>query len=155
MISQRLAEKNIVLPNLTPPVANYMPYAQSGNLIFISGQLPVFEGEKKFIGKVGAEIALEDAQKAAGLCALNILAYLKHALGGDLNRVKRCVKLGGFVNSAPDFYDHPLVINGASDLMVAAFGEDIGRHARFAMGAASLPFNVAVEVEAVFEVTEI
>lgn len=152
MIAERLQEKNIILPDLAPPVANYMPYAQSGNLIFISGQLPVWEGERKFIGKVGGEITLEHAQEAAGLCGLNILAYLKHALGGDLNRVKRCVKLGGFVNSAPDFYDHPLVINGASDLMVAVFGEEIGRHSRFAMGAASLPFNVAVEVEAVFEV---
>jgi enamine deaminase RidA (YjgF/YER057c/UK114 family) len=133
-------------------VANYVPCVQSGNLIFVSGQLPVADGERKFIGKVGAEITLAQAQEAARLCALNIVAYVNHHLHGDLSKVIRVVKLGGFVNSAPNFYDHPQVINGASDMMVVIFGDHIGKHSRFAMGASSLPFNVAVEVEAVFQI---
>lgn len=151
MIAKRLEAQKICLPNISVPVANYLPVTQSGNILYVSGQLPFWEGEKRFIGKVGAEISLDQAQEAARLCGLNIIAQVKHHLGGDLEKVLRCLKLGGFVNAIPQFEDHPKVINGASDLMVEVFGEQ-GKHARFAMGAGSLPFNVCVEIDALFEV---
>lgn len=151
MITKRLIEQNINLPKVSSPVANYLPATQSGNIVYISGQLPIWEGEKKFLGKVGHTISIEQAQEAARLCGLNIIAQLNYHLMGNLDKVVRCLKIGGFVNAIPDFTDHPIVLNGASDLMVEVFGEK-GKHARFAMGAASLPFNVAVEVDAMFEV---
>ena len=150
-IDARLTELNISLPAASAPAANYVPVVIAGNLAFVSGQVPVLQGEFKYLGKVGVELTIEQGQQAARLCALNIIAQLKLALGGDLDRVRRCVKVGGFVNCESGFGDQPKVINGASDLFVAVFG-DAGRHARFAVGTNALPFNVAVEVDAVFEV---
>lgn len=150
-IDARLAELGITLPTPAKPVANYVGWVRTGNLVFTAGQVTLAEGKFHHIGKVGAEISLEDANKAARLCAINILSQLREACGGDLDRVKRIVKLVGFVNAVPQFTDHPKVINGASDLMVEVFG-DAGKHARSAVGAGSLPLNVAVEVEAVAEI---
>ena len=150
-VEERLAEIGITLPEAGGVAGNYAPYTISQNQVFISGQVPVTSGGLQFQGKLGAEFSVEEGQAAAQLCAINIIAQLKAACDGDLGRVKACVKLGGFVNCTPDFGDHPAVINGASDLMVAAFSEK-GRHARFAVGATSLPFNVAVEVDAIFEI---
>jgi enamine deaminase RidA (YjgF/YER057c/UK114 family) len=146
-IERRLAELNITLPEPPAPVASYVPFVVSGNLVFTSGQIP----DLKYTGKLGAEISLENGQAAAQLCAINVIAQLKAACEGDLERVRRCVKVTVFVNAAPDFTRHPEVANGASDLFVAVFGE-AGRHARSAVGAGSLPRNVAVEVEAIFEI---
>ncbi len=150
-IDNRLAEIGIELPEAAAPVANYVGFVVSGKHVYISGQVTVEGGAFKHIGKVGQDIDVEEGARAARLCAINILSQLKAACGGDLDRVVRCVKLGGFVNAVPDFTDHPKVINGASDLMVEVFG-DKGRHARFAMGAGSLPLGVAVEVDALFEI---
>ena len=150
-IDSRLAELGIELPQASAPAANYVPYTISGNNVYISGQVPVSDGELKFIGKLGEDHDVDSGYQAARLCGLNIIAQLKAACGGDLDRVVRCLKLGGFVNSTPTFGDQPKVINGASDLMVEVF-QDKGRHARFAVSAANLPFGVAVEVDAVFEI---
>lgn len=152
IIDARLTELGITLPAAPKPAAAYIPAVRSGNLIFVSGQVPFDNGELAWIGKLGAEYAIEDGQKAARLCALNALAVVKDMLGGDLDKVTRIVKLGGFVNSTPEFDQQPAVINGASNLMAEIFG-DKGAHARFAVGAPSLPFNVAVEVEAIVEVS--
>lgn len=152
IIDARLTELGITLPAAPKPAAAYIPAVRSGNLIFVSGQVPFDNGELAWIGKLGAEYAIEDGQKAARLCALNALAVVKDMLGGDLDKVKRIVKLGGFVNCTPEFDQQPAVINGASNLMAEIFG-DKGAHARFAVGAPSLPFNVAVEVEAIVEVS--
>lgn len=149
-IDARLAELGIAVPAAATPVANYVGYTITGNLVFISGQLPVEAGTFRFIGKLGAELDVEQGQAAARLCGINVLAQLKAACGGDLDRVVRCVKLTGFVNSTPDFTDQPKVVNGVSDLMVEVFG-DRGRHARAAVGTGALPLGVGVEVEAVFE----
>lgn len=149
-IEARLKELNIELPPATAPIANYVPFVVTGNLVFISGQVSL-AGAEKHVGKVGQDLTVEQGNAAAKCCALSILAHLKAACGGDLDRVRRCVKLNGFVNSGPGFHDHPKVINGASDLMVAVFG-DAGRHARVALGAPALPLNFAVEVDAVFEI---
>jgi enamine deaminase RidA (YjgF/YER057c/UK114 family) len=146
--ARKLADLKITLPAPSTPVASYVPYVVSGNLVFISGQLPLENGEVKFTGAVG-EADLAKGQSAARLCALNLLAHLKNACGGDLDKVKACVKLGGFVASAPGFYDQPKVMNGASELMQDVFGE-AGCHSRFAVGVAALPRNAAVEVDAVF-----
>jgi enamine deaminase RidA (YjgF/YER057c/UK114 family) len=150
-IEARLAELKIELPQATTPLANYVPSVRSGDLLFVSGQICQWNGERRFIGKLGREISLEQGQEAARLCALNILAVAKSALDGDLDRIIRCVRLGGFVNSVDDFTQQPQVVNGASNLMVEVFG-DAGRHARAAVGVNVLPANVAVEVEAIFEV---
>ncbi|SMH59102.1 RidA family protein [Azospirillum agricola] len=150
-IDARLAELGIELPQAAAPVAAYVAHTRSGNTLYISGQITVWNGERRFLGKVGQDFTVEQGKEAARLCALNILAQAKAALDGDLDRVTRVLKLGGFVNSGADFHDHPAVINGASELMQEVFG-DAGRHARAAVGAPSLPGNVAVEVEAVLEV---
>ena len=150
-VDGRLRELDIVLPEPIPPVATYVPYVLTGSLVFLSGQVTVGPNGLEYLGQVGADFSVEEGQTAARLCAINILAQLKEACDGDLDRVTRCVKLGGFVNAPAGFKDHPKVINGASDLMVDVFG-DAGRHARFAVGSGSLPLNVAVEVEAVFEI---
>ena len=154
-IEARLRELGIELPLPGAPVANYVPFAVcgtgSGNLVFIAGQLCVWNGERRHVGKLGAGISIADGQQAAQLCALNIIAHLRVACGGDLDLVRRCLRLGGFVNCTPEFTDMPQVVNGASDLMVELFG-DIGRHARAAVGVSSLPGGVAVEVEAIFEI---
>ena len=149
-IDARLEELGIEVPQPAAPVANYVAYVVTGNLIFVSGQVPIEGGEFKFKGKLGAEISVEDGQAAARFCGINIIAQLKQALDGDLDRVTRIVKLGGFVNSTPDFVQQPQVVNGVSDLMVEVFG-DKGKHARAAVSAGSLPVGVAVEVDAVVE----
>jgi enamine deaminase RidA (YjgF/YER057c/UK114 family) len=149
-IERRLAAHGVDLPDAPAPAANYVPYTISGKLLFVAGQMPFRDGEVAFSGRVGDEVGLEQGQAAARLCALNLLAQAKAACGGDLDRLARCLKLGGFVSCGPAFTDHPAVINGASDLMVEAMGE-AGRHARFAVGCASLPRGAAVEVEAIFE----
>jgi enamine deaminase RidA (YjgF/YER057c/UK114 family) len=128
-----------------------VPYVVSGNHIFVSGQIPFLNGEKMHMGRVGEDLSVEQGIEAARACALNLLAQANAAVEGDWSRIKRLVKLGGFVNCTPDFYDHPKVINGASDLMVEAMG-DIGKHARFAVGAPCLPLGVAVEIDAIFEI---
>ncbi|MEQ8195535.1 MAG: RidA family protein [Rhodospirillales bacterium] len=150
-IEQRLAELGIELPKAAAPAANYVPFTITGNLVFVSGQVTVWNGELKYIGTVGGDLSAEDGYKAARLCGLNLIAQARAACNGDLDRVKRVVKLGGFVNAAPGFKDHPKVINGASDLMADVFGE-AGKHARFAVGAASLPLGVAVEIDGLFEI---
>ena len=150
-VDARLAELGIEVPEAAAPVANYVGYLQSGNLVFVSGQVPLVDGAFKFQGKVGAEFSVEEGQEAARICAINIIAQLKAACGGDLDRVRRIVKLGGFVNSTPEFADQPKVINGASDLMVAVFG-DAGKHTRAAVSAGALPLGVAVEIDAIAEI---
>lgn len=150
-IDARLKELEILLPSAPAPVASYVPFVTAGNLVFISGQVTASPDGLKYVGTVGQELSLEDGQAAARLCALNVVAQLKAALDGDLDRVKRCVKLGVFVNAVPGFSQHPEVANGASNLIVEIFG-DAGRHTRAAVGAGSLPRNVAAEVEAIFEI---
>jgi len=149
-IAARLKELNIELPKAAAPVANYVPVVIAGNTAYVSGQVTVFNGEFKYQGKLGKEFSVEDGQKAARLCGLNIVAQLAAALG-DLDRVKRVAKLGVFVNSTPDFADQPKVANGVSDLMAEIFGEQ-GKHARSAVGVNVLPLNVAVEVDAIVEI---
>jgi len=151
LIDQRLRELGIDLPSPPAPVASYVPYVTAGNLVFISGQVTLASDGLKYLGVVGKDLSLEDGRAAARLCGINVLAQLKTAVGGNLDRVHRCVKLGVFVNAAPEFTQHPEVANGASDLIQEVFG-DAGRHARAAVGAGSLPRNVAVEVEAIFEI---
>ncbi|HTZ35670.1 MAG TPA: RidA family protein [Stellaceae bacterium] len=149
-IDARLRELGLELPQATAPIANYVPFTRSGNVVVVSGQVSVRNGKPEFVGKLGREIAVAEGREAARLCALNILAHLRTACGGDLDQVKRVLRLGGFVNCTPEFTEMPQVVNGASDLMVEVFG-DAGRHARAAVGVASLPLGVAVEVEAMFE----
>lgn len=148
-IEQKLQELGITLPEPSAAAANYRPYVVHDNLVYISGQLPVKDGKIAYEGKIGKDMSLQDGVEAAKLCAINILAQLKQACGNDFNRVDRCLKLGGFVNAATDFTQHPQVINGASNLLGEVMGA-AGEHARFAMGAGSLPLNVSVEIEAVF-----
>jgi enamine deaminase RidA (YjgF/YER057c/UK114 family) len=150
-IEQRLAELGIELPKAAAPAANYVPFTITGNLVFVSGQVTVWNGTLKYIGTVGGDLTMEDGYQAARLCGLNLIAQVRAACNGDLDRVKRVVKLGGFVNAAPGFKDHPKVVNGASDLMADVFGE-AGKHARFAVGAGSLPLGVAVEIDGIFEI---
>jgi enamine deaminase RidA (YjgF/YER057c/UK114 family) len=150
-VEKRLQELGISVPTPGEAAGNYVGFVVTGNLAFLAGQVPVENGVRKYIGKLGREFKVEEGQKAAELCAIGMLARLKGACGGDLDRVVRCVKLVGFVNAVPEFEDHPKVVNGASDLMVKVFG-DAGRHARSAIGMGSLPFNVAVEVEGIFEI---
>lgn len=150
-IEARLKDLNLVLPSPPAPVASYVPYVVTGSLVFISGQVTLTESGLKYVGIVGQDLTLDDGKAAARICAINVIAQLKAACGGDLDRVKRCVKLGVFVNAIAGFGQQPEIANGASDLIVDVFG-DAGRHARAAVGAGSLPRNVAVEVEAVFEI---
>ncbi|MCW5605286.1 MAG: RidA family protein [Burkholderiales bacterium] len=145
-----LSKLGLSLPAAAAPVANYVGYVISGRTVFISGQLPFRDGKLAYVGRLGDNLSVEDGYEAGKLCALSILAHLKAACGGNLDRVARVVRLGGFVNSTPQFTEAPKCINGASDLMVAVFG-DAGRHARAAVGVASLPGGAAVEVDAVVE----
>lgn len=149
-INQRLNDLGLNLSTPPQSVANYVGYQVMGNLVIISGQLPMQDGKVAVSGKVGDSVSLEQAQQAARLCAINIITQLKAACGGDLNRVNRCVRLGGFVNCVDGYTDQPKVINGASDFMVELMGE-AGRHARAAVGVNALPLGAAVEVEALFE----
>lgn len=150
-IDQRLRDLGLVLPAAATPIANYVPTARSGNLLFIAGQLPLKDGQLALEGKLGDGVSIDQGVEAARLCAMNILAQTKAAIA-DLDRVVRIVKLTGFVACTPGFSQHPQVVNGASDLMVQVFG-DAGRHARAAVGAPSLPRNAPVEVDAVIEVS--
>ncbi len=151
-IDAKLEELGITLPTPTVPAANYVPFVITGKTVYVSGQLPMIGGELLHVGTVGDDITIEQAQEAARACGLNIIAHVKSACGGDLDRVTQCLKVGGFVNAIPGFTQQPAVVNGTSDLMVEVFGE-AGRHARFAVGAGSLPFGVSVEVDAVFEIS--
>lgn len=150
-VEANLDAQGLKLPDSAPPLFNYVPYVVTGNMVFVAGQVPI-GGEREYKGKVGVDVDMETAQEAARQCTLNILTQIRDAVGGDWSRVVKCVKLGGFVNCGPDFEDQSLVINGASDLMVTALGEEKGKHARFAVGAPSLPANFAVEIDAVFEI---
>jgi len=150
-IDARLAEAGITLPTPMAPVANYLPYVVTGNLVVVSGQLPAVDGAVAIIGKVGEGVSLEQGREAARLCFINVLAQLRTACGGDLGRVRRVVRLGGFIASPPGFTQHAAVMNGASDLAVAVFG-DAGRHARSTIGVPALPLDAAVEVEGMFEI---
>jgi enamine deaminase RidA (YjgF/YER057c/UK114 family) len=138
------------LPKVAPPAANYIPYVISGKTLYIAGQIPFLNGQTMHLGKVGDNLTTEQGVEAAKACALNILAWADAAVNGDWSKIKRCVKLGGFVNSTPDFIDQPTVVNGASNLIGDVLGE-AGKHARFAISAPSLPRGVAVEVDAIFE----
>ena len=150
-IDSRLAELGVDLPQAASPVANYVPFVISGNQIFVSGQIPLADGKLVSVGTLGDTLSIDEGYAAARQCALNLIAQAKAALDGDLDRVKRVVKLGGFVAGTPEFNDAPKVVNGASDLMVDVFG-DQGRHARFAVAVASLPLGASVEVDAIFEI---
>jgi enamine deaminase RidA (YjgF/YER057c/UK114 family) len=152
VVEKKIADLGIALPTPAAPVANYVPFVRTGNLLIVSGQLCLdVAGKLAAKGQLGGAVSIEDGQKAARVCAINLLAQMKAALG-DLDKVVRVVRLGGFINSAPGFVDGPKVMNGASDLMVAVFG-DKGRHARTTVGVSALPLDAAVEVEGMFEVS--
>ena len=150
-IENKLKELNIELPNAPDPVGAYVAFKKVNNLLFISGQLPISNDGKMIKGQIGKDLTLEDGQKASKLCVINILAQVKKALNGDLNNIKNCVKITGFVNSTDDFKNQPKVINPASETLSAVFG-DKGKHARVAISANSLPLGAAVEIDAIFEI---
>ena len=149
-VEASLQALKIELPEAAIPVANYVGYVRSGNLVYVSGQLPVLNGEVQVKGQVGQDVTVEQAQEAARICVLNLLAQAKNACDGDLNKISRVIRLGGFVNSGSNFTEHAQVVNGASDLISNVFGEK-GKHARAAVGCSSLPLGASVEVEALFE----
>lgn len=149
-IDARLKELGIDLPTPAAPAANYVPFVRTGNLVFVSGQIPMGPKGIEFVGKLGADADIDFGRAAARLCAINLIAQVRAATG-DIEKLVRVVKLTGFVNSTLEFGDHPKVVNGASDLLVEVFG-DRGRHSRSAVGVAGLPFGVAVEVEGIFEI---
>jgi len=153
IIDQRLRELNIELDDASVPAGSYVPYVITNNLVFISGQLPFINGKLTIKGKVGDNVSLDDAVKMSEACAKALLSQLKAACNGNLDKVNKVVKLGGFVASAPNFTDQPKVINGASDLIVNIFG-DKGKHSRFAVGVAALPLNVPVEIDGIFEIED-
>jgi enamine deaminase RidA (YjgF/YER057c/UK114 family) len=150
-VEAKLAELGITLPRPMQPIANYVPYVVTGNLVVVSGQVPAIDGKIAITGKVTWGVSLDQAKEAARLCFINVLVHLKAACDGDLDRVKRVVRLGGFVAGPSEFHQHALVMNGASDLAVALFGE-AGRHARTTIGVPSLPADATVEVEGLFEI---
>jgi enamine deaminase RidA (YjgF/YER057c/UK114 family) len=150
-VQERILELGIEIPRASKPVANYVGARKVGKTVYISGQLPIEDGKLKYVGKVGKDISVEDAQKAAELCALNILSQLSAIVSNDLDTIESCVKLGIFVNAIPEFTDHPTVANGASDFIVKVLG-NAGIHARAAVGCGSLPKGVCVEVEAIFTI---
>ena len=150
-IDAKLAELGITLPSPTAPIANYVPYVVAGDLVVVSGQLPLLDGKVAYTGKLGASVSVEQGQAAARQCFINVLLQLRAACGGDLDRVRRVVRLGGFIACPPDFTQHATVMNGASDLAVAVFG-DAGRHARTTIGVPCLPIDAAVEVEGLFQI---
>lgn len=150
-IEARLKELGLDIPTPAAPAANYSPYVVSGRQVYLAGQITLWNGELKHVGKLGAGLDVKAGQAAARICALNLIAQAKAACGGDLDRLVRWVKITGYVNATAEFTDHPKVMNGASDLLVEVFGER-GRHARAAIGATSLPFGVAVEIDGIFEI---
>jgi enamine deaminase RidA (YjgF/YER057c/UK114 family) len=151
IIDAKLAELGIILPTPMPPIANYVPFVVSGDLVVVSGQVPAVDGKIAVTGKVGDGLTIEQGQAAARQCLINVLVHLRAACGGDLDRVKQVVRLGGFIASPGSFTQHAVVMNGASDLAVAVFGE-AGRHARTTIGVPSLPADAAVEVEGMFRI---
>lgn len=150
-IESRLAEMGIVIPEPPVPVASYLPYVVTGNLVVVAGQVTLEDGQVKYVGRLGDDISLEEGEAATRLCALNVLSQVKAACSGDLDRVKQVVRLNAFFNSTPDFLDHPRVMNAASDLMAEIFGES-GKHTRVGVGVSSLPLGVPVELDGVFEI---
>ncbi len=150
-VEQRLQEIGVFIPSAPTPAANYLPFTRTGNLVFVSGQVPFVDGKLTMTGTVGKNASIEEAQGQAKICAINLLAQLKVACDGNLDRVVQVIKLGAFIASTNDFYSQPVVVNAASDLMVAAF-EDAGQHARFAVGTNVLPLNCLVEIDGIFEV---
>ena len=150
MIADKLKKLNIELPNAPNPVGAYVAYKIINKLLYISGQLPISSDGEIIKGKIGKNLTLEDGQKASKLCVINILAQAKKAVGGDLDKIKSCIKITGFVNSTDDFIDQPKVINPASELLSTVFGDN-GKHARAAVSTNSLPLGVAVEIDAIFE----
>ena len=150
-IENKLKELNIELPSAPDPVGAYVAFKKISNLLFISGQLPISSNGQMIKGKIGKDLTLEDGQKASRLCVINILAQTKKALGGDLNKVKNCIKITGFVNSTDDFNDQPKVINPASEILSTVFGDN-GKHTRAAISTNSLPLGAAVEIDAIFEI---
>lgn len=150
-LEEKLKSLGFTLPSAPAAAANYVPYTMHSGLVYVAGQIPFVNGESHYVGKLGDTISFEDGVEAAQICALNILAQVNAAVSGDWSRVEKCLKLGGFVNCTPDFTDHAKIINGASDLIGHVMGKN-GQHARFAVGAPSLPFDVAVEIDAVFAV---
>jgi len=151
MISDNLKKLNIELPTAPDPVGAYVAYKKIGNLLFISGQLPISSNAKMIKGKIGKDLTLEEGQKASKLCILNVIAQVKKALDGNLDKVKSCIKITGFVNSSDDFTDQPKVINPASETLSAIFGNK-GKHARAAVSSNSLPLGASVEIDAIFEI---
>ena len=148
---ENIMQLGINIPDMPAPLANYVPYKVSDNVVYVSGQGPVLNGNLMYKGKVNEDISIEDGIKAAELCCINIIAALKKSINGDWNRLDGFLKLGGFVNCKDDFYDEPKIINGASDLLVKIFG-DQGRHARFAVGSNALPMNISVEIDAIIKI---
>ena len=148
-VTQRLRQLGIELPDVPAPVANYVPWVRQENFVYLAGQIPFLNGELMTPGKVPAEVSIEQGRAAARQCGINLIAALNAACEGDLSRVRRCMRLDGFVASTPGFNQQPAVVNGASDLMVEVFG-DAGRHSRTAVGVSELPLNACVEVAAVF-----
>ncbi len=151
MINENLKKINISIPDAPEPVGAYVAYKKINNLLFISGQLPINADGKMIKGKIGKDLTLEDGQKASRLCVINILAQAKKAMNGDLEKIKNCIKITGFVNSSDDFKDQPKVINPASETLAAVFG-DKGKHSRAAVSTNSLPLGAAVEIDAIFEI---
>lgn len=150
-VQERMQSLGIEIPQAAKPIANYVGARKVKNTVFISGQLPIKDGKLQYIGKVGKDISTSDAVKAAELCAINVISQLAAILSNDLDSIEMCIKLGIFINTVPDFEEHSVVANGASDFIVKVFA-DAGLHSRVAVGVASLPKNVAVEVEAIFTV---
>jgi len=148
---ENIMQLGIKIPDMPAPLANYVPYKVSDNVVYVSGQGPVLNGDLMYKGKVNEDISIEDGIKAAELCCINIIAALKKSINGDWNRLDSFLKLGGFVNCKDDFYDQPKIINGASDLLVKIFG-DQGKHARFAVGSNALPMNISVEIDAIIKI---
>ena len=151
VISKKLEQLNIVLPKAPDPVGAYVAFKKIGNLLYISGQLPIGADSKIIKGKIGKDLTLEDGQKASKLCVINILAQASKAMNGNLDKIKNCIKITGFVNSTDDFFDQPRVINPASETLSSIFG-DKGKHSRAAISANSLPLGAAVEIDAIFEI---
>jgi enamine deaminase RidA (YjgF/YER057c/UK114 family) len=151
MILENLKKLNVELPNAPDPVGAYVAYKIVGKILYISGQLPIDNTGKIIKGKIGKDLTLEDGQKAAKLCVANILAQAQKALGGDLNKIKNCIKITGYVNSTDDFVDQPKILNSASEILAGVFGEH-GKHTRVAVSANSLPLGIAVEIDALFEI---
>jgi len=150
-IEKNIKDLDIIIPEMIPPMANYVPFKIVNDLVYVAGQGPIKDGKPVYVGKVGADLSEDEGIKAAELCCINIIAAVKTAIKGDWDRFDECIKLGGFVNCKTDFVNHPKIINGASDLLVKIFG-DQGKHARFALGSNALPMDIAVEIDAIIKI---